>query len=223
MVEHTCLASEAHSNPTEFLDSRTARFINVTRKALVLGSSQKGDLPDPALLAERDIELVVRKSGGGAVLLSPGNQLWVDISIPEGDVLFRQDVRKSFYPVGEVFQGALSAIGCTNLDMHIGGLEGGPVGRRICFAGLGPGELTHEGAKVVGISQRRVAGGAVFQCTLYVTYPHDLMTKIFPEGNLQPGYALGLTDIVEVLRNIGPHAVVSLIQERLVSALNDLA
>ena len=34
----------------------------------------------------------------------------------------------------------------------------------VCFAGLGPGEVTVGGAKVVGISQRRTRHAARFQC-----------------------------------------------------------
>jgi lipoate-protein ligase A len=34
----------------------------------------------------------------------------------------------------------------------------------VCFAGLGPGEVTVEGRKVVGLSQRRTREAALFQC-----------------------------------------------------------
>ena len=34
----------------------------------------------------------------------------------------------------------------------------------VCFAGLGPGEVTVDGRKVVGISQRRTRAWARFQC-----------------------------------------------------------
>jgi hypothetical protein len=36
----------------------------------------------------------------------------------------------------------------------------------VCFAGLGPGEVTRNGAKVVGISQRRTRHAARFQCAV---------------------------------------------------------
>jgi hypothetical protein len=36
----------------------------------------------------------------------------------------------------------------------------------VCFAGLGPGEVTRYGAKVVGISQRRTRHAARFQCAV---------------------------------------------------------
>ncbi len=34
----------------------------------------------------------------------------------------------------------------------------------MCFAGLGPGEVTVEGRKVVGLSQRRIREAVLFQC-----------------------------------------------------------
>ncbi len=36
----------------------------------------------------------------------------------------------------------------------------------VCFAGLGRGEVTVAGRKVVGISQRRTRDGARFQCAV---------------------------------------------------------
>jgi hypothetical protein len=37
----------------------------------------------------------------------------------------------------------------------------------VCFAGLGPGEVTIGGRKAVGISQRRTREAARFQCVAY--------------------------------------------------------
>jgi lipoate-protein ligase A len=37
----------------------------------------------------------------------------------------------------------------------------------VCFAGLGPGEVTVGGRKAVGISQRRTRDAAGFQCAAY--------------------------------------------------------
>ena len=39
--------------------------------------------------------------------------------------------------------------------MHAGALECGRFGKQVCFAGIGPGEVTVDGVKVVGLSQRR--------------------------------------------------------------------
>jgi lipoate-protein ligase A len=42
--------------------------------------------------------------------------------------------------------------------------------RSVCFAGLGPGEVTVGGRKVVGISQRRRRDGALFQCAALLAW-----------------------------------------------------
>jgi hypothetical protein len=39
-----------------------------------------------------------------------------------------------------------------------------PWSTSVCFAGLGPGEVTVDGRKVVGLSQRRTREAALFQC-----------------------------------------------------------
>ncbi|MHB1781359.1 MAG: hypothetical protein ACYCTE_01515, partial [Acidimicrobiales bacterium] len=46
------------------------------------------------------------------------------------------------------------------LAVHRGGLVRNRWSRSVCFAGLGPGEVTSDGRKLVGISQRRDRGGA---------------------------------------------------------------
>ncbi len=42
----------------------------------------------------------------------------------------------------------------------------GPWSDRVCFAGVGPGEVLYDGTKLVGVSQRRTRSGARFQCVL---------------------------------------------------------
>jgi hypothetical protein len=58
----------------------------------------------------------------------------------------------------------------------------------VCFAGLGPGEVTVDGAKVVGISQRRTRVGALFQCAVPLLGPGG-----GPLGPWDPG---GLVDVL---------------------------
>jgi len=48
--------------------------------------------------------------------------------------------------------------------VHAGALCRTQWSRTVCFAGLGPGEVTLGGAKVVGMAQRRTRAGALFQC-----------------------------------------------------------
>lgn len=213
MVTETGLASIVHANPMRDIDERTIRFVNVTRSALVLGSNQNPNSISPELLAQFDAELVNRRSGGGAVFLAPELQLWVDISVPRRDKLFVDDLRKSFLPIGSMFMELLSKYSSDDLHMHEGGLSGGSLARTICFAGLGPGEITFEGSKMVGISQRRNAQGSVFQCTLYARYPYHPIAELLRDGaqyGPDPGYALG---VAEAFKDISEQQDASIISQ----------
>jgi lipoate---protein ligase len=95
------------------------------------------------------------------VLLDPGAVLWVDVELPRDDPLWDDDLGRAAWWVGELFAAALGAG-----DVHRGALHRGRWGELVCFAGLGPGEVTVDGAKVVGISQRRTRAGARFQCAV---------------------------------------------------------
>ena len=220
------LASEVHADPMLYADKPTARIVDVTRSALVLGSSQHFDLANIPALESLDAELVVRRSGGGAVFLSPMGQLWVDIAIPRSDPLFVEDVGKSFFVIGEIFLKLLSRLGCNDLKMHTGKMIGGDLARAVCFAGLGPGEITFEGAKVVGISQRRTAQGAVFQCAVYLTYPFDQLNQLLNGMNIEfpgRGYALGVSEILDEFADLNPELALSQLRCSLIESLDDIS
>jgi lipoate---protein ligase len=135
--------------------------------AVVLGSTQlRGDEPSVP-----GIEVVRRRSGGGAVWLAPGQQVWVDVSLPAGHPLWRDDVGRAFWWLGEAWALALADLGVPGAAVHRGGLCTTRFSRQVCFAGLGSGEVTvptgeGPGPKVVGIAQRRTREGALFQCAL---------------------------------------------------------
>ena len=216
------LASEFHANPMLYVDQRTVSFLEVARNALVLGSSQDPSQIDTAVLDRLDAELVVRRSGGGAVYLSPANQLWIDISIPKKDRLYNHDLCRSFLPIGSLFLEVLSRVCSLDFEMHSGPLVGGELGRAICFAGIGPGEITIEGAKVVGVSQRRTQMGAVFQCTIYIRYPRREMEEIM-SGTVDsmplPGYALGLAELEHQFFDVESSVIISRLTEAIKSVL----
>ena len=110
------------------------------------------------------VDVVRRRSGGGAVLVVPGDLLWVDVVVPAGDPLWEADVGRAFHWLGEVWAGALAELGVDGV-VHRGGLVASRWSGRVCFAGLGPGEVTVAGgAKLVGIAQRRTREAARFQC-----------------------------------------------------------
>jgi lipoate---protein ligase len=132
--------------------------------ALVLGSAQRDEVADAAACSAAGVEIVRRRSGGGAVLVVPGELLWLDLVLPAGDELWQDDVGRAFQWVGETWRRALADLGVV-AHVHTGGLVRTRWSPLVCFAGLGPGELTLAGgAKAVGISQRRTRDAARFQC-----------------------------------------------------------
>jgi lipoate-protein ligase A len=144
--------------------ARLVRVHDIGRPTLVLGSTQPASDVDEGAAAGAGIDVVRRRSGGGAVLLVPGDVVWVDVVVPAGDTLWRDDVGLAFGWLGEVWVRALAAIGAEAGAAHRGRLVRTQWSDRVCFAGLGPGEVTRYGAKVVGISQRRTRHAARFQC-----------------------------------------------------------
>jgi lipoate-protein ligase A len=139
----------------------------------VLGSTQREDVVDRDACDRAGVEVVRRRSGGGAVLLDPGAVLWVDVELPRGDALWDDDVGRAAWWVGEAFVAALGAG-----VVHRGALERGPWGELVCFAGLGPGEVTIDGAKAVGVSQRRTRAGARFQCAVPRRWEPDRLAAL---------------------------------------------
>ena len=71
----------------------------------------------------------------------------------------------------------------------------------VCFAGVGPGEVLVDGAKVVGISQRRTRAGARFQCAVMRTWDPSELARIFAPGewrevaDLLDPVAVGIADL----------------------------
>lgn len=144
----------------------TVWAMDVDGPALVLGSTQPASSVDTAALARDGIVLARRRSGGGAVLVDPGTTVWIDVFIPRDDPRWVDDVGRSFLWLGRAWQRALDDLGVA-AEVHDGPLVCGAFGRQVCFAAVGSGELTANGAKVVGLSQRRTRAGARLQCTAY--------------------------------------------------------
>lgn len=156
--------SAFHARPLPDAPAREVWVCEATRPALVLGSAQRAEVVDDDACQRAGVEVVRRRSGGGAVLVTPGALLWVDIVIPSSDELWQIDVGQAFHWLGDVWRAALFDCGVA-ATVHRGGLRRTEWSDLVCFAGLGPGEVvTATGAKLVGISQRRTRSAARFQC-----------------------------------------------------------
>lgn len=160
-------AAELHARdlPAE----RSVWIFEVAGPALVLGSTQ----PAPDVMVDLEVEVVRRRSGGGAVWLEPASTLWVDVVVPRADPLWDDDVGRATHWLGDAWA---AAVGGGGVHVHRGAMQRTPWSDAICFAGLGPGEVTRGDRKVVGISQRRTRASARFQCVAYERWdPHLLL------------------------------------------------
>jgi lipoate---protein ligase len=174
------MVSELHQNSVGFLaglsraavsQCRSAVVQRAANRSLVLGSAQDDGTVDGLACEAAGVEVVRRRSGGGAVLVEPRSVIWVDLVLGAADPLWSDDVGRSAWWVGEAWAKALRGAGLGPLNVWKGPMVRGEWSSLVCFAGLGPGEVV-DGArrKVVGISQRRTRFGALFQCACLLNW-----------------------------------------------------
>lgn len=157
----TVSALHALPMPTDG-DVPQAWILRPTDVAVAMGSSQKPELFDHARLQADGVALAERRSGGGAVFIDPVSVVWIDVLAPRTSDLWSDQLTENFLIVGRVWQRALASLGVeTELIGDAG--ERTPASTLACWAGMGWGELVVEGAKVVGLSQRRTRWGARVQ------------------------------------------------------------
>lgn len=155
----------------------------ITRPALVLGSTQRDDeIVDAEACDRAGVDVVRRRSGGGAVLLIPGQVTWVDVLLPAGHRAWSDDVHRPMVWLGRALSTAFAAAGAPDTTVHEGAMAATEYSRLICFDGMGPGELSIGGAKLVGISQRRVRAAARLQCCWYSWYDPGALTALLADG-----------------------------------------
>ncbi len=177
MSRSTGSAAAFHARPLPLSARREVAVLEVDRAAVVLGSTQALDAVDGRAAAGAGVDVVRRRSGGGAVLLEPGGAVWVDVVIPRDDRLWSDDVGRAFAWLGDVWAGALEDLG-VEAEVHRGGLCTTPWSRLACFGGLGPGELTVAGRKVVGLAQRRTRSAARFQCAALLRWEPERLVRL---------------------------------------------
>ena len=150
-----------------------------TRPAIVLGSTQSIDVVDAEAAHVAGIDVVRRRSGGGAVLVMPDDPVWVDLWLPVGDGRWSADVTVAFAWVGAAWAAALGRFGLAGLAVQ--GSGPGALTRwssLICFGGVGAGEVSIGGRKVVGLAQRRNRTGVWFHTACVRNWDPTLLVKI---------------------------------------------
>ena len=202
-----------HARPLPEPLTRAAWVCDPTEPALVLGSTQRDEVVDADACAAAGIAVVRRRSGGGAVLVEPGQVLWVDVLLPQGDPLWLDDVARAFLWLGQVWADALGDLG-VEAQVHQGGLCTTQWSRLVCFGGLGTGEVVDaDGRKLVGISQRRSRAGARFQCMAHAAWDPDRLVSLLALDD-RPTVVSALSDVAR-----GVPAPLRTLQDRFLAQL----
>jgi lipoate---protein ligase len=178
-VVHDSLGDAGEFHSTDPQPVRSATFHMVTSRTLVLGSAQRDTDVDHRVANALDVIVVKRRSGGGAVLLIPGEFVWLDLMIPADDLLWVDDVGQAMVWVGEMWQRALSDLGmATDVSRTVSDAQWS---RQVCFAGLGHGEVVQHNRKAVGVSQRRTRVAARFQSMCHLRWRPELVAALVAE------------------------------------------
>jgi lipoate-protein ligase A len=183
--------------------------------ALVLGSTQDESILDLEECARRRIEVVKRRSGGGAVLVGPDHTMWLDVLLPRGHALWDDDIGRATWWLGDTWAESLAELGIDELQAHHGGLESSTISRLVCFAGRGPGEVFRGRAKVVGISQRRTRNWARFQCALSRRWDAATLAACLVDRSIGDEAVRGMGSDVD----LDPRAIDEVVTRRLTSRL----
>ena len=199
-------------------EHRLVRLLDLTRPAVVLGSSQPEGTIDAGRAAAAGVDVVRRPSGGGAVLVVPGEAIWADVFLPAGDPLWSADVGVAFHWLGRAWAEALAAVGVP-ARAYEGPMRNTAWSKLVCFAGVGPGEVLDaaSGRKIVGLSQRRTRTHARFQCCALLRWdPAALLALLavpHPDSSHPDSRAAkaSLADLAEVARGAGPDREAALV------------
>ena len=210
VVEERGRAGDLHGDRLPVPDHRLVRVATAEGPALVLGSAQVAAGLDHDLAASLGVEVARRRSGGGAVLVWPGHQVWLDVGLPRGDPLWDDDVGRSAVWLGEALASGLAGLGVVGVAPHVGPMEHTAWSHQVCFAGRAPGEVLVGGRKLVGTSQRRTREGAVFQVAVALVWAPGLLVDLLglPAGTT-PALAAAGVGLGELVPGVRTAAVVA--------------
>ena len=159
---------------------RSVALCRVEGPSVVLGSTQPDTDVDRTRAEQVGLSVIRRRSGGGAVLVAPGDPVWIDAWVPGGDRLWDDDVAHAFDWLGATWVRALGSLGFAGLAAHRGGYAACTRwSSLICFGGVGTGEVVAgDGRKVVGIAQRRTRAGAWFHSACVLRWAPDPLLDV---------------------------------------------
>jgi len=192
-------ASDLHARDLDPGSGRRVEILTASSPALVLGSTQQESVVDAGAAAATGTEIVRRRSGGGAVLLLPGRSTWIDVTIGRDDPLWEDDVATAFHWLGHAWASAARRLG-VDATVHVDRPVETRWSRRICFAGLGAGEVVVDHRKLVGISQRRTRSGARFQCVVHRRWDPIPLLGLLALDEVERAY--GLVELADIATGI---------------------
>ena len=192
--------------------------MTLSHPAVVLGSTQPvGDLAVDTVL-DLGIDVARRRSGGGLVLLIPGEHLWVDVVMPRTHPGWHDDVDRAARWMGERWRHALGLLdrGIGDVTVHNAQPVARDVGRQVCFGGIGMGEVLVNGRKLIGISQRRSRLAARFQCAVHLSFDPAVHVALVDSASRHGDLAARLRAVATL-----DAASASVLVERLMRSLAD--
>lgn len=202
----------------------------VTAAALVLGSTQARADDGLPPSGPGQLSVVRRRGGGGAVLVGPGAQVWVDVWVPRAHPRWDDDVVRAAWWVGEAWACSLRALGVPGTTVARG--PSAPGARPdVCFGAVGAGEVTGgtPPRKVVGISQHRRRSGARLSSVAPVRWDPEGTVGALTDADVVVGAAAqqlvvavgtaawGLADL---LPGVNPGQLTSLVEDAVVAELS---
>jgi len=142
------------------LDRPILRFYQWEKPTISLGFHQKLDDIKTDLCRERGIDIVVRPTGGRAILHI--DELTYSLVVPPSHPLARLSLLKSYYRINTAIAYGLNKLG-VECSVNEGAPNGAGIKNPSCFSSTSKYEITHNGKKLVGSAQRRLKGAFLQQ------------------------------------------------------------
>ena len=192
------------------------RWYSYDTPALILGVGQSEQaVVGPA--AHVDGMQVVKRSSGGAVVYARPGFIALDVALPSESPLVVPDVVESYRWLGQAFMRALTTLAPQHAErltlvrptdaradqqaQRTSDSGTPPLARALaCFGVLSPYEVALDGRKLIGLSQIRKRGVALFQAGVYCTLTGEELARYLPP---MPGLGAELDGRIASLSGLG--------------------